>query len=251
VIRSTTQERPVITRFGFGIMAPNLNQKGRHVSTKACSKCGNEKELSNFYRNKGKKDGRTPECKECVKARVKKYRQDNSEAVKKRKKDYYERNKETVIASQREYRRNNGRYRTEYLRYLERVGKDQYRKECRERAARYRDRNREKTRAYSREYREKHLEYSRQRVREHHQRDEYKERRRQIYWENPEIERLRTSQYRASKLQATPSWADDSEMLGTYQQAARMSADEGVAYHVDHIVPLQSESFAACIASKT
>ena len=40
---------------------------------KTCRTCKIEKELSNFYKDKQKKDGLYPSCKECVKIRVMKY----------------------------------------------------------------------------------------------------------------------------------------------------------------------------------
>lgn len=211
------------------------------VPGKACCKCGEHKDLIGFYKNKSTKDGLTPDCKECVKARVKKYRDDNPDTVKKQKKEYYENNKEKVAASSLEYKRKNGRYRKDYLRYRERIGLDQYREDCRERSARYRERNRERVRERAREYRNQNLERCRQRVREYRKGEEYKERRRKIYQENPWIERLRTAMYRATKLQATPSWSDEIEVQRVYRRAAEMSKEGGARYHVDHIVPLQSD----------
>lgn len=35
------------------------------MSTKRCTKCGIEKDLSEFYRNKGTKDGHLAHCKKC------------------------------------------------------------------------------------------------------------------------------------------------------------------------------------------
>jgi 5-methylcytosine-specific restriction endonuclease McrA len=41
---------------------------------KVCTKCGVEKTLSSFYRNKGQKSGLTPSCVSCHKAQHEKYR---------------------------------------------------------------------------------------------------------------------------------------------------------------------------------
>ena len=35
------------------------------METKVCTKCGEEKSLDDFYRNKNTKDGRMSECKTC------------------------------------------------------------------------------------------------------------------------------------------------------------------------------------------
>lgn len=45
----------------------------------------------------------------------------------------------------------------------------------------------------------------------------------------------------AAKLSATPAWADKDSLLAAYKAASRMSAETGVKYHVDHIVPLRSD----------
>jgi len=45
----------------------------------------------------------------------------------------------------------------------------------------------------------------------------------------------------AQKINATPSWADFDVINSIYQAAIDLSKETGGAYHVDHIVPLQSE----------
>jgi hypothetical protein len=45
---------------------------------------------------------------------------------------------------------------------------------------------------------------------------------------------------KAAKLQATPLWANDTEIRRQYELAKRLWAETGVEHHVDHIVPLQS-----------
>lgn len=45
---------------------------------------------------------------------------------------------------------------------------------------------------------------------------------------------------RARVRQATPAWADRSKIADYYDLAGLISAETGVAYHVDHIVPLVS-----------
>lgn len=49
----------------------------------------------------------------------------------------------------------------------------------------------------------------------------------------------------ADKLKATPPWLtveQIEEMRSIYAQAARLSAEVGVEYHVDHVVPLRGEN---------
>ena len=49
---------------------------------KRCSRCKEEKPLSEFYRNKNAKDGHTAACKNCNKAYSKRYYQENKETLK-------------------------------------------------------------------------------------------------------------------------------------------------------------------------
>lgn len=48
---------------------------------KVCSSCNVEKNLSDFYKMERMKDGHLNKCKECVKSRVKKHRDENIESI--------------------------------------------------------------------------------------------------------------------------------------------------------------------------
>lgn len=65
------------------------------------------------------------------------------------------------------------------------------------------------------------------------------EKRRRI--EDPASAQIRVMKHRASKLRATPVWAD-AEIIGALYRLARCYIDAGIDCHVDHIVPLQSKS---------
>lgn len=59
---------------------------------KRCNKCGIEKPLDDFYRDRSRKDGRHPWCKPCIAAK---------------RAAWYERNRETNLAYQAEWREKN------------------------------------------------------------------------------------------------------------------------------------------------
>lgn len=59
---------------------------------------------------------------------------------------------------------------------------------------------------------------------------------------NQDKVRTQTATRRALKKQAQPMWVNSSDLLRIYGQAKRLSDMIGIVYHVDHIVPLQSES---------
>lgn len=63
---------------------------------KTCSKCGIEKELGEFYKDKSKKDGHASRCRECNRAVGASWRKDNQERKRKSDADYYAANKSRV-----------------------------------------------------------------------------------------------------------------------------------------------------------
>lgn len=83
------------------------------IESKVCPICKIEKKVSEFYKNKYRKDGLRQSCKECerkknaereprYKATRKKYRQ--TEKYKEIKRNYYKRNKEECLKANKEQR---------------------------------------------------------------------------------------------------------------------------------------------------
>lgn len=70
---------------------------------KICSKCGEEKELSEFYKRKISKDGYMGTCKECEIKRVKEYQLNNNQKVVISRKNYRNNNLETMKEKQKKY----------------------------------------------------------------------------------------------------------------------------------------------------
>lgn len=68
------------------------------IECKHCSKCGEWKPLSEFNKNKSKKDGLFCWCKECVKQHTKQYYQTHREGELERKKQYNAAHKEEKAA---------------------------------------------------------------------------------------------------------------------------------------------------------
>ena len=63
-------------------------------------------------------------------------------------------------------------------------------------------------------------------------------------WKAKNIDKVRaqTASRRALKKQAQPLWVDPRKIAEVYKQALRVSNMIGMEYHVDHIVPLQSDT---------
>ena len=68
---------------------------------KKCTKCKVDKEITEFSKDKQKKDGMRPICKECNEE----YRKENKDKIKEQKKEYYKKNKDKIIKRQNEYKK--------------------------------------------------------------------------------------------------------------------------------------------------
>jgi 5-methylcytosine-specific restriction endonuclease McrA len=75
--------------------------------TKACSKCGIEKPLTEYYKKKSGKNGLRADCKKCFKAYKKKYYQENAEEIKTRNKKWKKENPEEIKTTNKKYRETN------------------------------------------------------------------------------------------------------------------------------------------------
>ena len=56
---------------------------------------------------------------------------------------------------------------------------------------------------------------------------------------NPDRRRAQHALRKATKIQATPSWANQERITEIYFLAAYLTKSTGVPYHVDHLVPLR------------
>jgi 5-methylcytosine-specific restriction endonuclease McrA len=118
-------------------------------TTKICSKCGEEKDISEFYKGSGKY-GRRSQCIICYNGKVSEYRENNKEKIletgkkyyqkhKKEKRKYYEDNKDSINEYQNKYR-------------------EKHKEGLRQRRKEYRKNNREKIRARKKKYYENNKE---------------------------------------------------------------------------------------------
>lgn len=78
-----------------------------YPDTKSCTKCGVEKDRSEFGKKTKRRDGLQSWCKNCLNADRAAYRKANREKVKARNAAYYEANRERVLAQYAEYREAN------------------------------------------------------------------------------------------------------------------------------------------------
>ena len=111
------------------------------VVVKCCSGCGVVKSLDDFHRDRKRPDGRVYECKECVRARGRRYRAENRDKIAESARRYWEKNRNKILEGKRRY-------------YEENRDKEM------ERHRRYREENLDWERERKRRYRAENLEYA-------------------------------------------------------------------------------------------
>lgn len=75
--------------------------------TKVCSRCKEEKSISDFNKDRSRKDGIRGTCRACAKEKRRKYREENREKAREYQRKYQENNREKVRERARKYRENN------------------------------------------------------------------------------------------------------------------------------------------------
>jgi len=116
---------------------------------KTCTKCGLEKDASEFYKKRG-------ECVDCVKIYKKEYAQNNKEKIAARKKHYREQNKDKIRKRKKEYYEENKEKIREYKRKYNQKNKER----LKERRKKYQQENKEVLSVKAKEYRERNKERS-------------------------------------------------------------------------------------------
>jgi hypothetical protein len=206
---------------------------------KICSKCKEEKLLSEFSKNKCQKDGYNNKCKSCVKV----YKEANKKQISEYNAKYYECNKDRIIAQHVEYYvSNNERILINAALYRENnkekisVKNAEYRRVNKERISLqyvdYYQANKDKISAAFVEYRKINGEKIACRMKEYRQ-------------TNKDKINAQNAERRAAELQATPPWLtkfDKEQIVELYTIAQMFKLYTGEEYHVDHIVPLKGKT---------
>lgn len=198
---------------------------------KKCTKCGEEKPTSDFYKSKSGKFGVSSICKVCNSIQRKEYAEKNREKLNAKKRQYYLENKDKI----KEYWESVKEHRKEYM---DAYNKDYYLK------------NSEKIRTATKEYYENNkeivLEKQTQYYLENRERIAIsgREYRKRNAYANRDKSLAAYAKYRATKLNATPDWLTEDhleEIKDFYTACLLFKMYTGEHYHVDHIVPLQND----------
>lgn len=173
---------------------------------KVCSKCGAEKELSEFGVRKNRKSGYNSACKECLNIQKQKAKTENPTRFREYNKKSYEKCKDRHIESKKAY-----------------TSRPDVKIKRRENVRRHRLRHPEKITERQKKY--KHL------------RSAWKKK-------NRGVVRFYTAKRRSMELKATPKWLTSKqlqEIEKIYLTANHMSTFHEEKFHVDHIEPLQGK----------
>jgi hypothetical protein len=203
------------------------------MSTKTCSKCGVEKDVIEFGKDKSRKDGLECWCKLCKKE----YREANREEIRTKKKEHYQANREEILA------KNSERYKTNREERLAK-GKEYYKANREEKLVKrkeYYNANRQEilTKNKSPEAR------ARQRTLEYHEKVNARMRhRRKINSKFNIISRLRLRIYMALKTQGAKKFTSTMDLIGCSPEFLTKHLEKQIKpgtkredYHVDHIIP--------------
>lgn len=108
--------------------------------------------------------------------------------------------------------------------------------------ARSRAKRTEAQKVLARAWYEQNIELCKQRAHEHYRANQQKhvEHGRQWRASNKDKINAYASRKRADQLQATPCWADATSINLAYENAQVLTAETGISWHVDHIIPLRS-----------
>ena len=125
------------------------------MKTKICRKCGEERAVNAFGKDKSRKDGRTVHCKDCQRL----YRKRNASKIAETKKKCYLAKKDHYLNYQKEYREENPEKVSEIKKKCYEAKPEHYRSQ----GKRYREENKELIRERKKKYREENPEKERER----------------------------------------------------------------------------------------
>ena len=219
--------------------------------TKICTKCHEEKPLTEFNKNKRAKDGRHSACKSCRKA----YREQNKEKEAARKKRWIKNNKKHCAAFAKDYYKRNKKKIDAQRKARDEVNKEKITKQQKA----YREKNKEKYVAYDKaNYKKNKKKRNAQRKANYENNKDRYLKQQKVYRENNkekcaasikvwrEKNRDKVLSFhakrRAVKRQAIPFWFEKEKCEFLYKKCQELNELWGTNMEVDHFIPLQGKN---------
>jgi hypothetical protein len=181
---------------------------------KACPKCGEEKALENFGKDRKTKDGLRVHCKPCNKAYANRWQRAN---------------RDRAVLSSKKWMTENAERRRAYIQT-------------------YNIENRDKLNEQKRQYAAQNREMMRDIKRRSAIKNAAAVKRKNDRWKKNNIIKVRSywAKRHAAKLKAMPPWLTEEHLArieSFFAFAREREKETGVPHHVDHIVPLQGDDF--------
>lgn len=215
-------------------------EERHNAASKTCTTCKTLKSIELFSPDKRASDGRQSRCRDCASAKRRERYHANPEAARERQRRYWLDNPEIAKAIHARTRAKNAdkikaRKKLAYER-------DKVTPEFARKRKAYAERVKDKKREYDRCYRSQNAQKlaDLKMIWRAANTDLVKSIKSSWKRRNPHKVTADTRKRQATQLRATPPWADHRAIDQYYLIAGFLSAELGVDFHVDHIVPLRS-----------
>lgn len=215
---------------------------------KVCKKCGEEKEIEFFGKNKSKKDGIDIYCKECNILKSKNYKQNHEEYYKEYYKKWIEENKEYKRTKDKEYYTNN----KESVRNKVKEYCQKNKEKVSDNSKKYREENKDYYRIYNKKYREENKEKIKNHIRVYRRNKRHND----SFYKLKDS--LRHRIYMVLKSKKFSKKSKTEEILGcsfiefkiyieskfeswmSWENYGKYNGDFNFGWDIDHIIPLDS-----------
>lgn len=201
------------------------------VDKKICTLCGEIKVVCAFPKRKSYSTGLYSWCKTCCKIKGHEYYLKCREQIKNRMAKYSRENRELLRKKEKQYRKAHPEIIRKYKKtyYLKKRQDNEFieteKTRKRKLYAENQEKERERNQKWKRNNREKNLKIL-------------------ANWKSQNQSKATALQAkrRTQKLKAKPSWADDKAINMIYEKARELTKKTGIVHHVDHIIPLNSDT---------
>jgi hypothetical protein len=204
---------------------------------KQCTVCRSEKSVSEFHKQAHGKFGVRGSCKVCNRA----YQLENIGHIATYRAEWQLKNHDRLKAEGFEYRLNNKEKTAERMTKYRAEFPEKFKDSSLRSRVKHADSIRAKAKIYRAIPDVRKILNERSKLWDQNHPGKGTERSLRWSKNNPAKTKVINNRRRASKLNATPTWANNLQIISIYQESTRLTKETRVKHHVDHIVPLQSK----------